>query len=125
MILDEKDSLKLQEKIDDFQDFVAVIRRITGELSDSPNLASISCFYYPENVSAFVEFRVRAGEAIKGIDFRQVIEDLKVPLGNGGGHPGAICFKVEKKKIIDLNTYVKLLVDDVKFLISTKQKNSL
>ena len=41
LILDEKDSLKLQEKIDDFQDFVAVIRRITGELSDSPNLASI------------------------------------------------------------------------------------
>lgn len=125
LILDEKDSSKLQEKIDDFQDFVAVVRRITGELSDSPNLASISCFYYPENVSAFVEFRVRAGEVIKGIDFRQVIEDLKVPLGNGGGHPGAICFKVEKKKIIDLNTYVKLLVDDVKFLISTKQKNSL
>lgn len=125
LILDEKDSLALQKKIDDFQDFVAIVRRITGELSDSPNLASVSCFYYPQSISSFVEFRVRAGEAIKGIDFRQVIEDLKVPLGNGGGHPGAICFKIEKKEIDNLNSYVKLLIDDVKRLISIRQENNL
>ena len=124
LILNEEDSLKLQNKAEDFQDFVAIVRRITGELSDRPNVASISCFYYPKNISNFIEFRVRAGEVIKGIDFRQVIEDMKVPLGNGGGHPGAICFKIEKKEIDDLNSYVKHLVDNVLHLISINQKNS-
>ena len=122
LILDEKDSSKLQEKADDFQDFIAVVRRITGELSDSPNTASLSCFYYPENISNFVEFRVRAGEVIKGVDFRQVIEDMKVPLGNGGGHPGAICFKVEKKEITNLDEYLSHLLEDVKRIILMRQK---
>lgn len=124
LLLDEKSSLKLQEEAEDFQDFVAIVRRITGELSDSPNIASISYFYYPEVISDFVEFRVRAGESIKGIDFRQVIDDLDVPLGNGGGHPGAICFKVEKNKITNLDSYVQKLIDDVLHIISLQQRNS-
>jgi len=122
LILNQEDSIQLQKQADDFQDFIAIVRRITGELSDSPNLASVSCFYYPTSISNFVEFRVRAGEAIKGIDFRQVIEDLKVPLGNGGGHPGAICFKVEKKDITNLDEYVRLLIYEVQSLISIQQK---
>jgi len=122
LILNQEDSIQLQKQTDDFQDFIAIVRRITGELSDSPNLASVSCFYYPTSISNFVEFRVRAGEAIKGIDFRQVIEDLKVPLGNGGGHPGAICFKVEKKDITNLDEYVRLLIYEVQSLISIQQK---
>ena len=122
LILNQEDSIQLQKQADDFQDFIAIVRRITGELSDSPNVASISCFYYPTSISNFVEFRVRAGEAIKGIDFRQVIEDLKVPLGNGGGHPGAICFKVEKKDITNLDEYVRLLIYEVQSLISIQQK---
>ena len=101
------------------------MRRITGELSDTPNLASISCFYYPNHLSNFVEFRVRAGEQIKGIDFRCIIEDLKLPLGNGGGHPGAICFKVDKKDITNLDDYIKFLIDDVLHLISIKQEKPL
>jgi hypothetical protein len=123
LILNEEDSSNLQKKADDFQDFIAVVRRITGELSDNPNFASVSCFYYPENISNFVEFRVRAGEAVKGIDFRQVIEDLKVPLGNGGGHPGAVCFKIEKEKIADLDEYVRNILEDVNHLISIKHKS--
>ena len=122
LILNQEDSIQLQKQADDFQDFIAIVRRITGELSDSPNVASISCFYYPESISNFVEFRVRAGEAIKGIDFRQVIEDLKVPLGNGGGHPGAICFKVEKADIANLDEYVRLLIYEVQSLISIQQE---
>lgn len=122
LILNQEDSIQLQKQTDDFQDFIAIVRRITGELSDSPNLASVSCFYYPTSISNFVEFRVRAGEAIKGIDFRQVIEDLKVPLGNGGGHPGAICFKVEKKDIANLDEYVRLLIYEVQSLISIQQE---
>ena len=125
LILDEKDSLELQEKANDFQDFITTVRRITGELSDTPNLASISCFYYPNHLSNFVEFRVRAGEQIKGIDFRCIIEDLKLPLGNGGGHPGAICFKVDKKDITNLDDYIKFLIDDVLHLISIKQEKPL
>ena len=123
LILNQEDSIQLQKQADDFQDFIAIVRRITGELSDSPNVASISCFYYPASISNFVEFRVRAGEAIKGIDFRQVIEDLKVPLGNGGGHPGAICFKVEKKDITNLDEYVSHLLEDVKRIILMRQKS--
>ena len=118
LILNQEDSCQLQKQADDFQDFVAVVRRITGELSNTPNTASISCFYYPESMSNFVEFRVRAGEVIKGIDFRQVIEDMKVPLGNGGGHPGAICFKIEKNTITSLGDYVMQLLENVNRIIS-------
>ncbi|MGP1438477.1 MAG: DHH family phosphoesterase [Treponema sp.] len=125
LILNEEDSLNLQKSADDFQDFIAIVRRITGELSDSPNTASISCFYYPKSISNFVEFRVRAGEIIKGIDFRQVIEDMKVPEGNGGGHPGAICFKVEKRMIANINDYTKKLMEDVLKIIKTKQNTIL
>ena len=53
-----------------------------------------------------------------------MIDDLDVPLGNGGGHPGAICFKVEKNKIANLDSYVQKLIDDVLHIISLQQRNS-
>lgn len=114
LLLDEASSVKLQKEAGNFLTFIDVLRNMTGKLSDSPNLASISCFYYPLSISSLVEFRVRASQAIKGTDFRPLIEELEVPEGNGGGHPGAICFKVERALINDINEYTKKLIEAVK-----------
>ena len=65
--------------------------------------------------------RVRASVAIKGIDFRCIIEKMKVPNGNGGGHPGAICFKLERSYIQDIHNYVASLISCVESLIEKKQ----
>ena len=114
LLLDEVASLRLQAEAGNFLTFIDVLRNMTGKLSDYPNLASISCFYYPLSISSFVEFRVRASKQIKGIDFRVLVEEMEVPEGNGGGHPGAICFKVERALINDINEYTKKLIEAVK-----------
>ena len=121
LILDEESSYQLQKTINSFSTFVDIVRTLTGELSDTPNLASISLFYYPKAISNFVEVRVRASVAIKGIDFRCIIEKMKVPNGNGGGHPGAICFKLERSYIQDIHNYVASLISCVESLIEKKQ----
>ena len=123
LLLDEASSLKLQTEADNFLTFIDVLRNLTGKLSDLPHLASISCFYYPLSISSFVEFRVRASEKIRGVDFRDLIEKMEVPEGNGGGHPGAICFKVERDLIKDIHEYTKRLTDAVKEKISGVIKN--
>ena len=117
LLLDECNSYKLQNKASDFQLFIDIIRRLTGDLSDFPNEASVSCFYYPTSISSFVEFRVRASENLRGIDFRSLIDIMEVPDGNGGGHPGAICFKVEKHLISDIKEYVASLIFNVENII--------
>ena len=119
LLLDEASSLKLQAEADNFLTFLDVLRTMTGKLSDSPNLASISCFYYPLSISSFVEFRVRASESIRGIDFRSLIEEMEVPEGNGGGHAGAICFKVDRALITDINEYTKKLIAKVEKKITS------
>lgn len=122
LLLDECNSYKLQNKAPDFQLFIDIIRRLTGDLSDFPNEASVSCFYYPTSISSFVEFRVRAGEQVKGVDFRCIIEKLQVPEGNGGGHPGAICFKVDRNSITDIKEYMKKMLKIVISLIKTHKE---
>ncbi len=122
LVLNEKDSMSLQQQIVSFPLFIDILRYTTGKLSDSPNLASISCFYYPEDISSFVECRVRAGESIKGTDFRPIIEDMQVPEGNGGGHAGAICFKVERRLIPNLDEYIDKLSSHVKRIIEEHKK---
>ena len=114
LLLDEVQSLLLQSKAGNFFTFLDILRNMTGKLSDSPHLASISCFYYPLSLSSFVEFRVRASEKIRGVDFRGLIEEMEVPEGNGGGHPGAICFKVERSLIQDIREYTQKLIAAVK-----------
>ena len=118
LILDEKTSYNLYSSLDDFSVFIEIIRNITDELSNIPNDASVSCFYYPPSISSFIEFRVRASENLRGIDFRSLINIMKVPDGNGGGHPGAICFKIEKHLINDIKKYVASLISNVENIIS-------
>ena len=118
LTLDEKTSYNLYSSLDDFSVFIEVIRSITDELSNFPHDASVSCFYYPPSISSFVEFRVRASENLRGIDFRSLIDIMEVPDGNGGGHPGAICFKVEKHLISDIKEYVASLIFNVENISS-------
>lgn len=117
LALDEKISHNICSSLPDFSVFMEVLRNITDELSNSPNNVAISCFYYPSSISNFVEFRVRAGENLKGIDFRCLVDIMKVPEGNGGGHPGAICFKIEKHLISDIKEYLASLVSNVEKII--------
>ena len=124
LIFDEASSYKLQEEMRTFPLFVDILRYTTGSLSAFPNLASISCFYYPPSISSIVEFRVRASEAIKGVDFRSIIEEIGVPDGNGGGHAGAVCFKVDRRFIDSLDEYVCRLFLAVERIIQKHKVNS-
>jgi nanoRNase/pAp phosphatase (c-di-AMP/oligoRNAs hydrolase) len=72
-------------------------------------------YYDPPSISDFIQFRLRRGFRYTSLDLRRVLDALKVT--NGGGHPGAIGFRVRKADVEDIQGYVKWVIDQIETLV--------
>ena len=64
----------------------------------------LTVYYDKPDVSALVQFRIRVSRDVSGIDLRVILLDLEIT--DGGGHPGAIGFRVPSNQIDDLHGFV-------------------
>ncbi len=111
VLLRKSDMKKLNAGYDD-ETIITVTRAIADTLAEESGKLSLLCYYDIPN--GLVQFRMRRSHAYKSFDLREILKTFDIR--NGGGHEGAIGFRIEDSKITDIDDYL------AKFLV-TLEKN--
>lgn len=107
VIIDESESETMNS---DFQHetVVNISRTAADRLAEESGYVGLVGFYDDMETSNFIQFRMRRSEHFRGIDLRTVISTLGIE--NGGGHKGAIGFRIEREKVADLEEFLGNLI---------------
>lgn len=106
--LDQVESRELQTHVDE-DTLVSVSRAVANELAEKSRKLSLVAYYDRPEVSNLVQFRVRRSGSYRGYDLREMLELFSIE--NGGGHEGAIGFRLQKESITDYRGYVNRLIE--------------
>lgn len=93
----------------DYSLFVKVIKSVTDFLSEKSGAIGLTAYYDPESVSSMVQFRIRTAGSVSGIDLRAILKDFSIV--DGGGHPGAIGFRIHQDELPDLDSFVEKIIE--------------
>ena len=110
VVLDPEESLNILARVD-YTVFVKVIKSVTDFLSEQSGTIGMTVYYDMPEVSDLIQFRIRASRNITGIELRSILLDFDI--ADGGGHPGAVGFRLKKNDVADLHGYVKKLLDKI------------
>jgi nanoRNase/pAp phosphatase (c-di-AMP/oligoRNAs hydrolase) len=94
---------------------VNVSKAVADTLAEECGKFGMVVYYDPPGVSDFIQFRLRRSAKFLKSDLRDVLIGLKME--NGGGHPGAVGFRVEKNQVKDIASYVDGLVEQIEKLV--------
>jgi nanoRNase/pAp phosphatase (c-di-AMP/oligoRNAs hydrolase) len=108
VILDKETSFALYDKYD-HDTIVSASRSISDVLAEDSGYLSLVIFYDHPTVSDFVQFKMRRSQAFKRYDLREIIKVFSIE--NGGGHEGAVGFRIPSPEIEDLEQFAMVLVD--------------
>lgn len=103
VVLDGADMDHLHRHFDD-ETLVAVSKAVANELAEKAGKVGLICYFDRPGTSDLIQFRMRRSQAFRVFDLRQVLEIFKIK--NGGGHEGAIGFRLPRNSIADINAYV-------------------
>lgn len=87
---------------------ISISRSIADILSESSGTLGLVVFYDRPDRSDLIQFRLRRSQNFKKFDLRRVLNIFSI--SNGGGHEGAIAFRIPKNEINDINSYIRNLV---------------
>jgi nanoRNase/pAp phosphatase (c-di-AMP/oligoRNAs hydrolase) len=89
---------------------VSVTRSVADHLAEeSRRLGFVA--YDDSDISGLVQFRLRRGQEFKKFDLRKVLKIFS--FSNGGGHEGAIGFRVPGINVRDVEQYVQQLIEGI------------
>jgi diguanylate cyclase (GGDEF)-like protein len=79
---------------------VAVSKALVDKLAETSGRLGLVGYYDDPALSPFAQFRLRRSQAFTALDLREalVLLDMK----NGGGHPGAVGFRVDRGEVPDI-----------------------
>ncbi len=98
------------------QELIITAARYTADvLSEDSGYISLVVYYDKSDKSNLIQFRMRRSQKYRKLDLRMVIEKLKIE--NGGGHPGAVGFRVDRNKIANIEEYADLIILETEELI--------
>lgn len=93
-----------------------VLRAIADELAEESGYLSLVGFAGNQEKAALFQFRARRSKSFTAVDLRDLIDKLGVT--NGGGHQGAIGFRVERSAIADVGSYFATIVETMNQMIA-------
>ena len=99
----------------DHETIITVARFTADKLAEESGYLSLIVYYDDPDISNLIQFRMRRSQAFKKLDLRKVIVHFSIE--NGGGHPGAIGFRIDRDLIENIDEYVNLLVSGTEALI--------
>jgi diguanylate cyclase (GGDEF)-like protein len=79
---------------------VTVSKALVDSLAEASGCLGLVGFYDDPALSPFVQFRLRRSQRFTGLDLREAIARLEI--ANGGGHPGAVGFRIERELLPDI-----------------------
>ncbi|MDR1317935.1 MAG: diguanylate cyclase [Spirochaetales bacterium] len=82
---------------------VNMSKAAADQLSETSTKMGLVGYYDPPVLSGFIQFRLRRSPDFSTLDLRTVIAELGIT--NGGGHPGAVGFRMDKKDIEDIAAF--------------------
>lgn len=107
--------IKQMRVLFDHDTIVTVARYAADSLAEYSKVLSLVAYYDDKKDSDLIQFRVRRSHSYRALDLRNILETFNIK--NGGGHPGAIGFRIPSVEIPDLNEYVEILVEGIEKLI--------
>jgi len=84
-------------------------------MAENCNMLGLVAYYDDPSLSNFVQFRLRRSAKYIHVDLRTVLTELKIK--NGGGHPGAIGFRVNKDDVPDIKGFTADIVNRIENFI--------
>ena len=99
---------------------VNVSKTTADELSEASGKLGMVAYYDADRLSDLIQFRLRRSAKYTTIDLRTVITSLGIT--NGGGHPGAIGFRINKTDVKDIKTYGEDLLKRIEELLAETEK---
>jgi len=90
---------------------VSVTRTIADILAEESGKISLIAYYDNPGQSNLIQFRIRRGKNFKNYDLRNILKLFSIE--NGGGHEGAIGFRINKDSIPDIYDYVDKLIEKI------------
>jgi len=110
VILTEEDMEHLYEN-SDTDTIVSVTRGVADFLAEESSKFGFVIYYDDPEKSDLIQFRLRRSKKYKTFDLRTVLEMFSIK--NGGGHEGAIGFRVKRGEIDNINSFVNNIVERV------------
>jgi nanoRNase/pAp phosphatase (c-di-AMP/oligoRNAs hydrolase) len=94
---------------------VNVSKAAADTLAEDCGKLGLVVYYDAPSLSDFVQFRLRRSARFIKTDLRDVLTGLNIE--NGGGHPGAIGFRIKKSEVTDIADYVSKLADRIEDMV--------
>jgi len=108
VVLDREATNLLYEEFD-HDTIVSASRSISDILAEENGFLSLVVFFDHPSKSDLIQFRMRRSQAFKQYDLRDIIKLFSIE--NGGGHEGAVGFRVPSPEINDVHGYARTLVE--------------
>jgi nanoRNase/pAp phosphatase (c-di-AMP/oligoRNAs hydrolase) len=94
---------------------VMVTKVAADTLAENSGKLGLVVYYDASKPGGLVEFRLRRGSKYNVLDLRKILKKLK--LDNGGGHPGAIGFRIPGENIADFGKFLAGLAEEINALV--------
>jgi DHH family protein len=111
VILSEDESNAFLKSIE-YTQFTGMIKEATNAIAEKVEGIGISAYYDSPGKSNKIQCRIRASEAMRGIDLHPILSYFKIT--DGGGHPGAIAFRLPRESgkllhslLADIESFIK------------------
>ncbi len=109
-VLDARDMNHLRKHYDK-DTIVSVARAVADDLAEESGRLSLVAYYDVTDGSRLIQFRARRSHDFKSFDLRKLLDIFHIE--NGGGHQGAIGFRVAAESVDKLRPYVEKLISGI------------
>ncbi len=106
--LDEMAMIPLRERYDE-ETIVTMAKYTANLLAENSKFIGLISYYDNPSKSDLIQLRMRRSANFKDLDLRDVITRFKIE--NGGGHEGAIGFRIPKLTKPEFESFIEDLVD--------------
>lgn len=113
-VLFEEDMHYLYDNFDD-DDIISTTRALADKLAEDSGKIGMVAYYDTKDKSDLIQFRMRRSQHYKKYDLRDFLKVMHIH--NGGGHEGAIGFRLSKDAVNDYQHYVVAMVKKVNSLL--------
>ena len=101
---------------------ITVSKALVDALAEGSGCLGLVGFYDDPGQSPFVQFRLRRSQSFTSLDLREALSRLEI--ANGGGHPGAVGFRIEREAVPDIAAAVRKFAEALNAMAAEGNANS-